>query len=695
MKALKIAGSAVAAIIVILVLLLIIGIPSGFVASAVQDRVERQTGYHMTVDGSAKISLWPTLNVKLNDLTLQDPKDRDGANRVSIGSLEADMSLSSVWSGQPRISELVITRPVLYVPLLRERTRDISSRTKSTGNDDPVRIDRVKIIDGAIAFSNPRDRIERRVEGINADATIDAARKLKLAGSGRTGDTPLKFDVDATLPARQVDRQTVPIALKLEAPGTLRAPLNAMAEVRFNGPLVMMNSLSGSLGDGAFNGWASVDLGSKPLVKLDLDFQRLDLTGPQPATASAIQGWSDAPIDLTGLNYVDAQMRISAAELDIAQAKFAPAAIDGTLAAGVMKASFSKLGAYGGEATGEVIIDASSGSPTYAMHGDIVGVRALPLLTSLADFDKIDGKMQAKIAAQSQGGSEHAIMSNMSGTAFIIFQDGAIRGVNLAQMIRSLTSNPLNGWQQQPEQSTDLTQLSSSFRIDHGQAVTTDLNLVGPLVRVTGAGTIDLGTKQMGFRVEPKLVLTTEGQGRSTDPVGFGIPVMISGPWSNPRIYPDMQGILDNPDAAYAKLREMGKGLFGQNGADLGNIGNNIGGLLGGLGGLTGNPPANGANNNNSNNGAGGGNAANDPLGGNIAGTIGSLLKGFGGGQSRGMPMVPGQDTGQEPSPSQAQPQMPAQAPSAPPAQAQTQTDGSAPDSQPMNDVLRQLFNRQ
>ncbi len=27
-----------------------------------------------------------------------------------------------------------------------------------------------------------------------------------------------------------------------------------------------------------------------------------------------------------------------------------------------------------------------------------------------------------------------------------------------------------------------------------------------------------------------------------------------------------MQGILDNPQAAYAKLKEMGKGLFGANG---------------------------------------------------------------------------------------------------------------------------------
>ena len=213
------------------------------------------------------------------------------------------------------------------------------------------------------------------------------------------------------------------------------------------------------------------------------------------------------------------------------------------------------------------------------MRADLTGVRALPLMQGLADFDRIDGKMQAKISVRSSGTSQRAIMSNMAGTAFVVFQDGAIKGLNVAQMIRSLTASTLSGWQESEEKATDLSQLSASFKIDKGQAQTTDLNLVGPLVKMTGAGTIDLGTKQIGFRVEPKLVMTTEGQGRITDPVGLGIPVMISGPWGSPRIYPEMQGILDNPDGAYAKLKEMGKGLFGENGAGLGAA---IGSLLGG-----------------------------------------------------------------------------------------------------------------
>ena len=55
MRALKIAGGAVAAVIAIVALLLVIGIPSGFLTSAIQARVERDTGYRLTIAGSTRI----------------------------------------------------------------------------------------------------------------------------------------------------------------------------------------------------------------------------------------------------------------------------------------------------------------------------------------------------------------------------------------------------------------------------------------------------------------------------------------------------------------------------------------------------------------------------------------------------------------------------------------------------------------
>ena len=124
MRALKIAGAAIAAVIVVVALLLVVGVPSGFLTSTIQERVERETGYKLAINGSTKIGLWPSLNVTMKDVTLSDPKDRDINNRLTAASIEADVTLSSVWSGKPEITELVIVRPVLNLPLQRERARD-------------------------------------------------------------------------------------------------------------------------------------------------------------------------------------------------------------------------------------------------------------------------------------------------------------------------------------------------------------------------------------------------------------------------------------------------------------------------------------------------------------------------------------------------------------------------------------------
>ncbi|MBR0995125.1 AsmA family protein [Bradyrhizobium japonicum] len=692
MRAVKFAGAALAAVIVVIAILLVIGIPSGFLSSTIASRVESATGYRLAIDGTTKISLWPTLNVTLNDLTLSDPKDRSGITRLTIDSVQADMSLSSVWSGRPEIKELIVTRPVLYQPLLRERLPNAGGSSKPRAFDvDGASIGRVKVTDGEVAFARMRDRVEGRISAINADATVGRDRKVGITGTARVGDHPTKFDIKATTPAPPADRPTIPVDFAIDMPDVLKSQLTGHAEMRMNGDIVMINGVNGRLGDGAFNGWASVDIASKPLVKLDLDFQRLAVPLAKTPEGAAGQPWSNAPIDVSGLNYVDAQVRISANEAVIGDARIAPLALDAKLAGGVLKAGTASLGAYGGQVSGEVILDATTGAPSFAMHSDLVGVRALPLLQSLAEFDRIDGKLQAKLALRSAGTSQRALMANMQGTAFVNFQDGAIRGINVAQMIRSLTSGTLSGWQDSQsagqEQSTDLSQLSASFRVDKGQAVTTDLNLIGPLVRVTGAGTIALDTKMMGFRVEPKLVLTTEGQGRANEPVGFGIPVMIQGSWSQPKIYPDMAGMLDNPDAAYAKLREMGKGLFGPDGAGLSNILGSLGNL--GLGGTTApsgsNAPPGSANPQAQQPGQ------NNLLGGPLGEAIGNLIQqglSNGAGSSTGAAPGSGRSRSLPATPSTPSPQ------ASPAAPALDDPPVAQQDSQPMNDVLRQLFNR-
>jgi AsmA protein len=127
--------------------------------------------------------------------------------------------------------------------------------------------------------------------------------------------------------------------------------------------------------------------------------------------------------------------------------------------------------------------------------------------------------------------------------------------------MRSLGSNPLTGWSGGEEQKTDFSSFSASFRIAKGVASNSDMQMVGPLVRMTGAGTISMPPQSIDYKVRPKLVASLEGQGGALDLSGLDIPVIIKGPWSNPQIYPDIEGILQNPEAAYKAIKGLGKGF--------------------------------------------------------------------------------------------------------------------------------------
>jgi AsmA protein len=139
-----------------------------------------------------------------------------------------------------------------------------------------------------------------------------------------------------------------------------------------------------------------------------------------------------------------------------------------------------------------------------------------------------------------------------------------------------------------------------------------------------------------------------------------------------------MAGILDNPDAAYAKLREMGQGLFGKDGGGLS-------GLLGGLsgGGQTGGATTGGA--------APSGGGLNELLGGRLGETLGNLIQqglGQGGVGQGGSVPPPAQRPSQGRSlaaPTSPVPAVPQQSETNPP---------EAQDNPAMNEVLRQLFNR-
>jgi AsmA protein len=193
MRALKIVGAVIGAAVAVIALLLVIGIPSTFLTAQIQERVERETGYRLVINGGARIGLWPSLNITLNDVALQNQHDRDINRRFAAASVEAEVTLASMWAGKPHVIELVIIRPVVNLPLRREREREITPPAKPAAGKpaDAFSIEHISVTGGTIVFSNVRDRVENRIETVNADISIDPYRKVVMTGSARRGGYPL------------------------------------------------------------------------------------------------------------------------------------------------------------------------------------------------------------------------------------------------------------------------------------------------------------------------------------------------------------------------------------------------------------------------------------------------------------------------------------------------------------------------
>ena len=96
----------------------------------------------------------------------------------------------------------------------------LQSRRRTPGDAaaNDFTIDRVKIIDGAVVFTNLRDRFENRIDGIDADVMIGADRQIAFTGNARSGEQPLKFGIKAALPAGSMERRNIPVELTLDFP---------------------------------------------------------------------------------------------------------------------------------------------------------------------------------------------------------------------------------------------------------------------------------------------------------------------------------------------------------------------------------------------------------------------------------------------------------------------------------------------
>ncbi|MEL6288511.1 MAG: AsmA family protein [Pseudomonadota bacterium] len=456
-----------------------------------------------------------------------------------------------------------------------ERIDDLSVVIQMSALDAPLEIDgSARVRNGAVPFYLRVASLGALIDGLATTA------ELKTGVPGTT----VAFDGKVTVPPTDTGAWNVDGALDITAAETSRTMAwaqpdsadqntsSALGKASARGTLkasakrIKLEAATFALADQSARGSLGVTLGGKrPMVEGVLAFGTLDptrLLGGKPTAASGAEAsasetasdgqWSDAPIDVSSLTAVDARVAITAEKIRYEKYDLGPSRLRASLAAGRLQIDAAPVSLFGGSATAQIVVipnGSSSAGLAFALAGKAENISALPILKAAADFDYLSGAMQTQVDLRSRGRSMRALMQGLQGTARFAFADGAVEGYNVAKILRGVQQGQFSDFDRVEGAKTDFSALSGSARITQGVAQNEDLSLIGPLVRASGRGKVDIGRKQLDYRLSPQLVATLEGQGGGAAS-GFGVPISIKGPWSSPAIAPDLDGLLNDPTAA-------------------------------------------------------------------------------------------------------------------------------------------------
>ena len=558
--------------------------------------IEGATGYRLTVNGPVHISAFPSLKLVAEDVGVAQSAGAGAIDLATAKQLRFSLALAPLLSGRVQVTEMALIEPIITMPEAKATTAAPEGDTGAAGPSiatalQSLSLDSLLIENGTVILPGQGGNPGKRIEIVTLAASLPSLTgPLSLDLKAKFDGKPLGIVGSIANFGPFLDGTPSQLLLEVDAPAHFSHRLALMGTATYTGDMLALDAFSARAGDAMVRGVVSANLsGAVPQIKATLSGDRLDLdallggSASAPAASAAsdgASGWSDAKIDFSALKSVNAELNLSVDQLSYGTIKAGPINVRAGVAGGKLKVELPNFQLYGGVGTGVLAVDATGKTPVQAFRFSLSNLDAYPFLDAVAAFQRIEGKAALAIDLTASGASQRAMVSALKGTAKFEFTDGAIRGINVAKMVRNLSSATLSGWQEGEAEKTDFASLGASFKIAQGKAQTNDLHLNGPLVRMAGTGTIDLPAQTLNFRVDPQVVASLEGQGGKTDLAGLGVPVAINGPWAAPSIYPDIAGILENPQAAYAKLSKLGGGLVKLPSADA------LAGTLGNTGGI-------------------------------------------------------------------------------------------------------------
>lgn len=398
----------------------------------------------------------------------------------------------------------------------------------------------------ALDLAKTREFMDNKLSPITAAIKLPGA-SVDFKGEARMGDTVSasgKLDANAaSLP------KVLAWATGKKPAGNLPKQIAVTGAVDYNNKILKLGDATLRADDTKATGSLAINHGGAvPKISGNLNLGALDidkLTGKSGGeattgsseTAKASSGWSTAPIDLSALKTVDADLSLAFDKLT--SGKFTVGATQSNVAinGGKLALTIKQAQLYNGNVAG--VVRASSGGIGADLKVSAIDIEAL--MVALSGKSRLEGKTNLTLNVNATGNSQAAWVNSLGGNGSLKVTDGALKGINIGSFLRNAKQGKFFS---SDSESTDFTDLTGTYTITKGVLDNKDLSMKSPALRVAGSGSANLPNKTINYRLVPTIAETSKGQGGKDDVAGISIPLVITGPWSSPSVTPDLKGML-------------------------------------------------------------------------------------------------------------------------------------------------------
>ncbi len=590
------------------VLAVVLFLPGLIPVAAFKGQIESQAsaalGREVTIGDDLSFRIFPRTAFQVKNLHIANADGFEGDYLARVDEADIGVKLMPLLSRSVEIDRFVLTRPDIRLARAQDGSvnwnlaREVSGEeaASSGGELRDLKLGDVRIVDGAAQYSDASAGKTYDMKDIDLVVVLKSlAEPLEANGTMIFQGEPATLDLVLTSLANMMAEEPANLKLDMKigeaemgadlevitkdglrytGPASLSAPdlpafaalagapladapgfdsLSVKGDVDGGENTVRLANADIKFDDIAAQGAVTLNwAGARPKASGVLSTDKLDLRPYMPPPSQNAEGfpaWSEAKMDFASLNNIDADFDITTNSILINDLEFGESRIKLNLDAGRMTADIPELTMYGGQGSGRMVVNARGATPSFAGNFDVGSVRAQPLSADLLKHDNLLGVGSFKLDFTATGSSQAAIMNTIDGSGGFDLADGALKGVNIAGLVRAVGEfqegfNPAAlqravAEARGPTQQTDFSEFLSNFSIADGLVTAPAITLNGPYLKMNGAGTVNLAAQTIDLRLSPTGTSTMDGDGGKA----VTVPVRIGGTFSKPTIGIDAESL--------------------------------------------------------------------------------------------------------------------------------------------------------